>query len=84
MPVITVPDDELLPGEALVPVADAGWREVRPLGWSHFFPTLDAEDVGDGWVRLLWSYGHDLASMPSPLPPGPFTMFERHELVVVR
>lgn len=61
--------------DELVPAAAAEGRSVRPPGWGRSFHCILVEQVGDGWVKLLW----DLDDRP----PTPYTMFRSNEFLEV-
>lgn len=63
------------PTYELVPAAEAEDREVRPEGWSRGLRCILVEQVGDGWVRLLWDM--------DDRPPTPYTMFRADEMLEV-
>jgi hypothetical protein len=66
-------------GEEQISVTEAGDREyVRPVGWSYGHATLDVEDAGNGWVKLLWRCD------AGDRPPAPYTMFDATEKVWIR
>lgn len=53
---------------------DLEYRDmIRVPGWAGTPVVLDVEDVGDGWVKILWD-GFNA--------PGPFTMFRADERLV--
>jgi hypothetical protein len=49
-------------------------HRIRPPGWAYFCTAIEAEDVGDGWTKVLWE-------MTDPKVPGPYTMFWSTEKV---
>lgn len=59
------------------PAVDYG-AHVRPLDWMGYGePVIGTEDMGDGWVKLLWRCD------PGDQPPDAYTMFCHNELVEV-
>lgn len=69
MTVVVMEPDEL------VPVTEAEGRSVTPPGWSRSYRCIVVEDMGDGWVRLLWDM--------NDRPPTPYTMFRDDEILEV-